>query len=129
MPGNRVTLGSAEESDSDAEDVDAATEEMGSERERWERRFSCDEVALLSTVKPRLKVDEETDCWVERPMRERRVVRRSVDLRMLRVVLSAGRTLKNKIDFSVLVDEVDVVVCRDSRIDCTGTASVRLDFK
>jgi hypothetical protein len=47
MPGNLVTLGSAEESDSDVEDTDAATEETGFERERWERRFSCDEVALL----------------------------------------------------------------------------------
>ena len=48
-------------------------------------RFSRDEdVAPLSTVKG--SPHEETDCWAERPMRERSVVRRSVDLRILMMV-------------------------------------------
>lgn len=38
-------------------------------------------VALLSTVKGSPHTD--VDCWVERPIRESRVVRRSVDLRIL----------------------------------------------
>lgn len=45
------------------------------------RRLTCDEVAPLSTEKG--SPHERVDCWVERPMRERRVVRRREDLRIL----------------------------------------------
>lgn len=52
-------------------------------------------VALLSTVKGSPHVDvEEGDCWVERPMRERRVVarREREDLRMVVMVWRVGRS-------------------------------------
>jgi hypothetical protein len=45
------------------------------------RRLTCDEVAPLSTEKG--SPHERVDCWVERPMRESRVVRRREDLRIL----------------------------------------------
>ena len=68
------------------ESVSRACEDAGGRRASVDSVGAADaagivSVKLLSTVNgsPHVTVD----CWVERPMRERRVVRRSVDLRIL----------------------------------------------
>jgi hypothetical protein len=54
---------------------------VGAETDKGSR-VSCDEVAALSTVNG-WPQEDETDCWDERPMRERMVVRRMEALRIL----------------------------------------------
>jgi hypothetical protein len=53
-------------------------------------KLTCDDVALLSTVKG--WPHEEVDCAEERPRRERRVVLRRDDLRILRWLI--GRNIE-----------------------------------
>lgn len=124
MPGNRVTFGSTEVPDIDAEVTDVATEEAVSESDRWGRRFSCDDVALLSTVKPSPQVDEDPACWEESPMRERRVVRRSVDLRMVRLVSRTVGTPEDKVNFGVLMGREHFAVCAKFGTDGTGPCMI-----